>query len=150
MDASYYRHTSAGVVQFDPGQGTRYFEPHYALLLCDGGILDYFAWLMSRQGMPVQKWSRWGPHVTFVRGEEPAAPELWGQAEGEVVPFRYSHEVHWVNGTHAWVNVWCPRLTEIRSSLGLTAKPARYHLTIGKLVHPRENVKTDHGDPAVL
>jgi hypothetical protein len=89
--------------------------------------------------------------VTFVRGEEPACPEAWGEAAGEEVTFHYSHVIRWDNGFHAWVDVCCPRLTELRSRLGLVAKPrAKYHLALGRLAQPREDVKADHGDPTVL
>jgi hypothetical protein len=39
MDLSSYCHTSKGTVLSDPGQGTKHFEPWWALLLCDEGIL---------------------------------------------------------------------------------------------------------------
>jgi hypothetical protein len=151
MDSSYYCHPSAGTIHFDPGKGTRHFDPWYALVRCDEAILDYFTWLLERNGVGVLKGSRWGAHITFVRGEPPGNPEAWGKAEGLEVAFHYSHVVRWSNGWHAWVDVWCPALTGIRAELGLVAKSsAKYHLAVGRLKEPRENVKTDHGDPTVL
>jgi hypothetical protein len=133
-EAEYYCHASTGRITYDPGKGTRHFDPWYALLECDEGIVDYLSWHLRRRGIALQKGSRWGAHVTFVRGEQPPRPELWGEAAGEEVAFTYSHVVRWDNGFHAWVDVWCPRLTEVRSRLGLTGKTgAKYHLTLGRL-----------------
>jgi hypothetical protein len=151
MDSSHYCHTSTGIILYDPGIGTHHFDPWFALLTCDQGIIDYLSWFMERHGLPVHKGSRWGAHVTFVRCEEPPNRDAWGKYAGEEVPFHYTHVVHWTNGWHAWVDVWCPRLTEIRQELGLVAKTtARYHLALGRLVVPLENVKNDYGDPTVL
>src|SRR5262245_48192877 len=118
-----YCHESSGTVHYDPGQGTRHFEPWFAMLLCDDGILDYLSWFMKRAGMPVQTGFRWGAHITFIRGEEPPNKEAWGKYAAEEVAFSYGQEIHWSNGWHAWVEVWCPRLTEIRQELGLTSHP---------------------------
>ena len=151
MDADYYCHTSTGRILYDPGKGTRHFDEWYAIVECDRGIIEYLSWHLLRWGIAVHKGSRWGAHVTFVRGEQPPCPEFWGEAAGEEVAFHYSHVVRWDNGFHAWVDVWCPRLTELRSRLGLVAKTtAKYHLALGRLALPRENRKTDHGDPTVL
>jgi hypothetical protein len=151
MDAGYYCHASTGTVLYDPGKGTRHFEPWFALLECDDGIVAYLSWHLLRWGIDLDRGSRWGAHVTFVRGEQPANEAVWGLAAGEEVTFHYSNVIHWTNGRHAWVDVWCPRLTELRAALGLVAKAsAKYHLALGLLAQPRENRKTDYGDPAVL
>ena len=132
MDADYYRHVSTGRVLYDPGLDTRHFDPWFALLECDEGIIDYHAWHLRRWGVGVQRGSRWGAHVTWVRGEEPPVREAWGDSAGEEVTFHYAHVVRWDNGFHAWLDVWCPRLGEIREKLGLPHK-TRYHLTLGRL-----------------
>jgi hypothetical protein len=134
MDADYYCHCSTGTVLYDPGLGTRHFEPWYALLECDQGIVDYLCWHLLRWGVELHKGSRWGAHVTFVRGEQPGKADAWGLPAGEEVAFHYSNIIRWSNGRHAWVDVWCPRLNELRAALGLAAKAtARYHLTLGRL-----------------
>jgi hypothetical protein len=140
MDASYYCHESKGVVRYDPGKGTKHFDPWFALVECDRGIIEYLSWFMERHGRPLHVGSRWGAHITFVRGEEPVVhPELWGQAEGEAITFHHAQVIRWDNGWHAWVDVWCPRLLELRFALGLVEKTsARFHLTLGRLVHPEE------------
>ena len=98
MDADYYRHVSTGRILYDPGKGSRHFDPWYALLECDGGIIDYLSWHLRRWGIDLHKGSRWGAHVTFVRGEQPLNLEAWGEAAGEEVTFHYAHEVRWTNG----------------------------------------------------
>jgi hypothetical protein len=151
VDAVYYCHSSTGTVLYDPGLGTRHFDPWYALLSCDDGIVDYLTWHVRRAGIDLDKGSRWGAHVTFVRGEQPANPGAWGCGAGEEIAFHHAHVIRWTNGRHAWVDVWCPRLTELRAALGLVAKAnAKYHLTLGRLREAGEDRKTDRGDPTVL
>jgi hypothetical protein len=141
FDPDDFPHTSAGTVCFDPGRGTPAFEPWWALLECDPGVVEYHAWHLARRGVPVDTASRWGPHICFVRGEVPARPEEWGKATGWRVEFRYAHTPRWDNGRHAWLDVWCPELLDLRSSLGLPAKrKTTFHLTIGRLLVPREPV----------
>jgi hypothetical protein len=150
MDASYYCHASTGTVVFDPGQGTSKFDPWWAILACDAGIVDYLSWLLRRHGIEVSRGSHWGTHVSFVKGEQPPNPAAWGRDCGEV-PFHYGHVIHWANGRHAWVDVWCPVLTDLRAELGLPTMPQmKYHLTLGRLKVPREDVKTDHDDLSVF
>jgi hypothetical protein len=142
MDADYYCHSSTGTVLYDPGQGTRHFEPWFALLSCDDGIVDYLTWHLRRAGIELDKGSRWGAHVTFVRGEPPASPDAWGTAADEEIAFHYANVIRWSNGRHAWVDVCCPRLNELRAALGLAAKPdARYHLALGRLREPHEDLE---------
>lgn len=139
-----FPHTSSGVVRFDPGKGTSHFEPGWALLECDPGLVEYHAWFLRRHGIDVQAGSRWGPHVCFARGEVPGRPEKWGEAEGRVVAFRHAHTPRWDNGRHAWLDVWCPELTALRADLGLRVKEkTTFHLTIGRLVIPRDPREPD-------
>ena len=133
MDADYYRHRSTGVVQFDPGLGSKYFDPHWAILLCDEGIVDFYAWLLRRQGVFLLKGSVYGAHVSFIKGEPPGCPELWGVDPGPV-EFHYATVVRRDNGRHAWLDVWCPALHELRARLGLSPRVKEsFHLTLGRL-----------------
>jgi hypothetical protein len=152
VDLASFCHTSTGTALYDPGQGTKHFEPWWALLLCDEGILEYHAWLMRRQGVEVEVGSRWGAHICFVRGEQPADLRAWGVDPGPIT-FQYTPVVDWTNGYHAWLWVWSPQLTDLRQRLGLPVKPRTfYHLTIGRLVVPRETrtVSYDYDDVLVL
>jgi hypothetical protein len=152
MDLHTFPHSSTGTVLYDPGLGTRAFEPWWALLLCDDGIVDYYAWLLRRRGLDIETGSRWGTHVCFVRGEQPADTALWGIDPGPIT-FHYSSEVEWTNGYHAWLTVCSPQLTELRQRLGLRVKPRTlYHLTLGRLLVPQENrtVSYDYDDVLIL
>jgi hypothetical protein len=135
-----YCHRSTGRIRFDPGHGMPWFDPWYALVECDEGIIDYLSWLLLRHGIDLLKGSRWGAHVTFVRGEPPPVADNWAWCDGLEVEFFYTHAIHWTNGYHAWVNVWCPELNGVRADLGLPPKE-RFHLTLGRLTSPRDNLK---------
>jgi hypothetical protein len=78
VDLAGFCHASTGTVLYDPGQGTKHFEPWWALLACDQGIVDYYAWVVRRQGGELEAGSCWGAHVCFVRGEQPADVGAWG------------------------------------------------------------------------
>ena len=129
-----YPHRSTGTLLFDPMRGTRFFEPWWLLLECDSGIVDYLLWHLLRHGIDLDKGSRWGAHISAVKGEEPLFPQAWGREQGLEVEFFYGHTIHWANGYHVWVEVLCPELTLLRKELGLWQKDhARYHLTLGRL-----------------
>ena len=134
MDRSYYCHGSAGILDWEPGKGTRLYEPWWALVLCDQGIIDYYAWHCRRWGIPVQKGSAYGAHISFLKGEEPPRQELWGRDTGPI-PFHYAHMVRYDNNAHAWLDVWSDQLIELQAALGYPPKvKMSYHLTIGRLV----------------
>jgi hypothetical protein len=143
MDTSWFRYESVGRLQFDPGLGTHLWEPWWAILVCDGGIVDYYTWHLRRYGIALHKGSTFGPHITVVRGQEPPDKAAWGLGPGPVA-FRYTNVIRWDNGYHAWLDVWSPQLAEIRAKLGLDATPKMsYHLTLGRLVFPRASVQAD-------
>jgi hypothetical protein len=142
VDPSDFPYQSTGVVQYDPGLGTPRFEPWWALLLCDGGIIDYYSWLLLRHGVALHKGSAYGPHVCFVRGHEPPDKTAWGVDPGPVA-FRYSNRVRWDNGRHAWLDVWSPQLAELRARLGFnTPEKATFHFTLGRLVFTKTSTKS--------
>lgn len=146
MSSDYFVHESTGVLQFDPGKGTRHFEPWWALLICDPGIVDYYSWLLQRRGVALHKGSTWGPHVTVVRGNEPPDRSAWGVDPGPV-HFRYTNVVRWDNGRHAWLDVYSPDLAAVRARLGFdTPQKVSFHLTLGRLAFPAANTKEP--DPA--
>lgn len=143
METSYFPHESTGCVQYDPGLGTRAFDPWWLILQCDRGIIDYYAWLLQRYGVALHKGSTFGPHVSVVKGVEPPAREAWGFDPGPVA-FRYSNVVRWDNGRHAWLDVWSPELADLRVRLGFDGAPKMsFHLTLGRLAFPCESTKAD-------
>jgi hypothetical protein len=123
----YFCHRSFGTLDYEI-EGDQY----WGFLLCDKGIMDYYAWLARRNGITLNKGSSRGAHVTFVRDEKPT--DNWGKHQGEV-EFNYAFALRSDNGYHVWLDVWCPRLHEIRTDMGLVQKSKMsFHLTIGRLV----------------
>lgn len=134
MDTSYYCHRSTGILDWEPGKGTKRYEPWWSLVLCDDGIIDYYAWLCRRQGMALQKGSAFGAHISFLKGEEPPKKDMWGYPIDRPIEFVYSHIVRVDNDCHAWVDVWSDDLIRLREALGYPPKvKMSYHLTIGRL-----------------
>ena len=106
---------------------------HWAFLLCDPDILEYYRWHLLKWGCKTVKCSGWGSNVTWVRNESPTILEPWGRDYGDI-PFQYSNIIRGDNGRHAWIDVWCPYLHELRASLGLPPKAKEsFHLTLGEL-----------------
>jgi hypothetical protein len=133
MDAAYYVHASSGQLDWEFGKGTKLWQPWWAIVLCDQGIIDYYGWLCRRNGLNLQKGSAYGAHISFLRGEEPLNKELWGDATGPV-SFHYAHQARWDNERHVWLDCWSDQLNDLRAYLGLpTKKKMSYHLTIGRL-----------------
>jgi hypothetical protein len=150
MTASDFPFESTGTVQYDPGVGTRQFEPWWALLLCDQGIVDYYSYLLKRYGIALLKGSAYGPHVCFVRGQVPPNVSEWGYPPGPV-SFRYTNLIRWDNGRHAWLDVYSPQLAELRSRLGFeTPDKVVFHLTLGRLQFPVMSTKTDDPDGVLV
>lgn len=137
----YYCFSSIGTITYDPKKG-KYFEPWWAILECDPEILRYYKWLLLKEGIAIQKGSLWGAHITWIRGEEPPNKSPWGKYEALEIEFRYSNSLRYDNGRHIWLDVYCPKFNEMRVELGLTLlRQMSLHLTIGRLVVQRENIK---------
>jgi hypothetical protein len=77
----------------------------------------------------------WGPHISVIRGEEPAHAGEWGHLDGTQVTFDYDPDVQETNG-FLWCPVHCPAALDLRERLGLAREPSPpLHLTIGN-AHP--------------
>lgn len=124
----YFVHESSGSLDFIANDG------YWAFLMCDDGIVDYYAWLAKKSGVLLNKSSSRGAHITFIRGEQKVSENLWGKHKGDLT-FNYAHILRTDNDRHAWLDVYCPRLHEIREELGLPKKAKiSFHLTIGRLL----------------
>ncbi len=133
MDTNYFVHRAEGTLVYGENWWVRVLD-------IDRGIIDYYAWLTKRYGLPVMK-SR--PHITVVRGEEPPNKDVWGRYAGPIT-FWYSQNVRTDNGFHAWLDIWSEELFKLREELGLPSRPHRelngilvprgWHLTLGRLI----------------
>lgn len=133
VDPDYYCRPSSGKLVFDPGQGTKHFEPWWAIVSCDEGIGAFYRWLCKRHGIPLNKNALWGPHISFIKGEQPLIQNKWGSIIE--VNFFYSNHIRIDNGRHAWLDVWSDDLIQLRDDFGLPPKvKMSYHMTLGNLV----------------
>lgn len=130
-DSAYYPHQSSGLLVFDPLLGKPRYKPWWAVLKVDKGAIDFYAWLLKKQGVLVEKGAPSGSHISFIKGWEPPIKEPWGLDFGEIT-FWYSNIIRTDNGKHAWLDVWSDQMSEIRMLFGWDAKPY-YHMTLGRL-----------------
>lgn len=126
---------STGILQYDPVSGTKHDEPWWALIKCDQGIADYYAWFLKRYGIEVNTFNLWDIHISVLKGEVPPNQENWGIYDGYEFNFYYNHIIRWDNGKHAWVDIYSEELSAVREAMGFPPK-LWYHLTIGKLIRP--------------
>lgn len=124
-----YCRSSIGILKYSYGtQGRR------CVLEVDPQIARYTRSLIPKYHYV--KPPMYPPHVTVIRHERPNR-DTWGTHQNSEIMFWYNplvfnDEIYW------WLNVYCPRLSEIRIELGLT--PTRFtpqdseggfHMTIG-------------------
>jgi hypothetical protein len=128
----YCEYESYGKLVFDPLQGTKHYDPWWALLQCDPEIQRYYAWFLKKRGMPVMLSKLWGPHISVVKHEEPAQKDMWGLQGMEIeVKFYYTNYIRSDNGAHAWLDCYSPEMSQLRRAMGLPAKEW-FHFTIGR------------------
>jgi len=150
MDTSVYNFRSTGRIVYDPKRGgMKRRTKWWCVLNVDREITRYYRWWVSRRfwGMTAMKddWlcqPSWDAHVSIIRGETPRREfrSLWGKYQGEEVEFWYSHNAclagdrgtrYAEDGDFWFVDVYCPRIDEIRDELGLKTF-YKYHLTVGR------------------
>ncbi len=139
-DEEYYPFVGMGHIWFDPGRGTKHFDPNWALLTVDSNIVGLYAWLAERQGIELNTKGLWGPHISFIKGEEPTKNRtIWGEAYYRPVEFHYSNIIRTDEDEvatrrkkvmHAWLDVWSEDLFKIRKTFGLRDKNT-FHMTLG-------------------
>lgn len=132
MNTTYFCHSSTGKLVFDHLKGHRKFEPWWALVIVDQGIIDYYSWMFLKWGIPLQKGSLWGPHISVIKGQEPINKELWGVDNNKIVDFHYSNVIRYDNDQHAWLDVYSEEIDALRVKLGYQSKMT-FHLTLGRL-----------------
>lgn len=105
-----------------PAVGTLcYGDNHRLTVDIDPGLASFYRRLMPKN-LKAQK-PRWPTHITVVRAEKetPVNLEHWGKYDGEEVTFMYDNNLY-IDRHYYWLNVWCDRLSEIRTELGLPPK----------------------------
>lgn len=75
--------------------------------------------------------TKWGPHISVVRKEEPIYWKRWDNYHEIDVEFEYE-PIYRTDGKHVWLDISCDRLLEIREELGLKRLPHfSLHVTLG-------------------
>lgn len=129
---------SAGTLRYSPRLlGDKHPEkPKWWLILdCDQEVGRYYRELYFIAHCRGDKLIRpaFREHITVVRDEEPPDDKkpLWWKYNREVVEFTLPHHVG-NNGDYFWIDVYCPRLLDIREELGLRRSPHwPLHFSIG-------------------
>lgn len=135
-----FQFQSYGILCFDPGKGTKHFDPYWAIVECDRDIADYYRWHLLQRG--VDTWppnGLWGFHISAIKGEEPTKNlNEWGKFHGHKISFNYGDYISYSNGRHAWLNCWSDDLSDIREYYGLDVaeRKLKYHMTLGRLKKP--------------
>lgn len=126
----------AGTLRYSPKLlGDRKSSKWWLILDCDEELGRYYRWLHHTWSHRCDKLMRpaWDAHITVVRDEEPLEDRkhLWERYSGELVEFTLNPYVG-TNGDYFWLDVFCPRLLDIREELGLPRDPLYpLHLSIG-------------------
>jgi hypothetical protein len=135
-----FQYQSSGILRFNPGFGTKHYEPNWCIMELDEEIYKYYSWFMNMDGEPILKPNTlWGFHSSVIKGEEPTQNATdWAKFDGDVIPFYYSNYIKYSNGRHCWMDLYSPRLSEIRDYYGLYVNGGKlkYHMTLGRLKHP--------------
>jgi hypothetical protein len=112
--------------------GTLRYADDWLLLQVDDEIARYYADMIRvRFGIGLHHRSKWGAHVSVIRGETLSTPALWGADDGEEIAIKYTHDIY-TNGAHWWLNVESDELAAVRERYGLPPEKRHFHLTIGR------------------
>ena len=123
-EGANYVHQTVGKLQY---------VDDWLLLRVDDEIARYYAEMIRKRFDINLHWkSKWGAHVSVIRGENLPNKDGWGNDEGREVSIKYTHDIY-TNNTHWWLNVLCDELADIRTSYGLPTNKRFFHLTIGRI-----------------
>lgn len=122
LDAEYV-HSTKGILQY---------HDDWLLLQVDDEIARYYAASIKQRFLiDLHHKSKWGAHVSIIRGEPLPDGSKWGHDEGREIEIQYTHQIY-TNGEHWWLNVECDELAEVRAQYGLPSDKRFFHLTIGR------------------
>ena len=114
------------LIMFESVGKLRYSGEYRLVVEVDPELARYYRALIP-SWLPANR-PRWPAHITIVRPEKevPIHLEYWGKYEGDSVPFLYDPEIK-SGKIYYWLNIWCKRLEDIRTELGL---PVRSEFTL--------------------
>jgi len=112
--------------------GKLWYHDDWLLLQVDDEIARYYSSIIKQRFDIDLHWrSKWGAHVSVIRGEAIPKPEKWGEDEGREIQIYYTHQIY-TNKDHWWLNVISEELADIRAGYGLPPEKKFFHLTIGR------------------
>ena len=129
---------SAGNLVVHPRIRLLWSQPLWLVVHIEDGLGDY---LLALTRQETKAWYHlqkptWKHHISAVRGEIETDINRDYDFDGEQVDFFYDMDIYQAGG-HFCVNVRCPRVEEIRTSLGLSPEPPiRLHLTFAVVAQP--------------
>lgn len=106
----------------------------WLVVMCDDEISKYYRSLFYQEFPYKGKLTRpvWGAHISLIRGERIANPQLWRLDENKIIEFEYEGGII-DNGEYYWLKAKCPYLLDLRERYGLYREPRfGLHLTIGR------------------
>jgi hypothetical protein len=105
----------------------------WLIIDCDPELGRYLRYLYEQaywQTRPLTS-PLWGPHISVIRGEQPADTRDWGRGNGERIEFDYTPEAEEIH-RYVWHPVRCDAVLDLREHYGLAREPAPpLHLSIG-------------------
>ncbi len=137
-----FQYKSKGTLIYDPGVNTKHYDPYWCILRLDDEIYKYYSWFMEKEGEPIHKPNNiWGFHASVVKGEVPTQNlDKWGFNNNKEIEFLYGNYISWTNGRHAWLNIYCEELADLREYYGLytNGRKLKFHMTLGRLKTPTQ------------
>ena len=137
-----YKQQATGRIIYDPYRpGMKRRTEWWAIVRVDREIARLLRWWVKKELHIDLNQQSWEPHISIVRGERPKEhPEAWGAYQNEIVTFEYVQNPRKTKGgrnDEGWfwyVDVYCPRIQEIRAELGLKTF-YKSHLTFGRIYY---------------
>lgn len=124
-----------GKILFDPVAEKTKFNEGWAIVTFDCDICKYYQWFLNQRFNIKLSASVWGPHVSFIRGEESSNwSELKQKYDGTEITISLDPAMK-TNGRHWWLRAECSALKDMRVEMGLVRdNPVGLHLTVGHVL----------------
>jgi hypothetical protein len=137
-----FQFKTTGILQFDPGKGTKHFDPNWCIVKLDEDIANYYRWHLLKRGVATDRPNRlWKFHISCIKGEELTQnQDKWGEEDGASVEIYYGNWISYSNGRHSWIDCYSDDLHDLRRKYGLDIndRKLKYHATLGRLKRPWE------------